>query len=190
MSHIVPRYFYICHLYIDHDVILQKIVTAGKVFRNHHPDCQLSRTNISKGHFTFIVSNDSPIDLAAIESFEKIVPGIEGVNFIFAQRTTNQGKSDEYPPTFVYSAYYNLKFNKFSYYLGRGLFFRKKLKQILEKLDGDYYFLHFTPTEMLLVLESTFVPNADQVDHLFSFVSAYVEPPVASYSSFPSTPAS
>lgn len=190
MNQVTPRYFYICHLYIDHDILLQKIVTSAKVFHNYNPDCQLSRTDIINGHFTFIVSDDTPINLTAIETFEKNVPGIDGVNFIFAQRTTNQGKDQEYPPTFVFSAYYRLKFSKLSYYLGSGLFFRKKLKQILEKLDGDYYFLHFTPTEMALVLESTYTPSTKQLDELFDFIQARVDPPIARYSSFPSIPAS
>ena len=165
----IPQYFYIAHLHVDHPLLLQKVATLGKLFTDKEPDSQVTLSRLFNGYFTFVVQSKQVIDERTADIFESSIFRIGGLIPIFSQTTININKLESlYPPTFT--AYFVCDFSLFSYYLGEGYQFRKKLKEILESINGGVYFLQTFRNQMILVIESTtpFAPDDLKIlrDHL------------------------
>lgn len=172
MDHIDnPLYFYIAHLFVKHSLTLQKVIDLAKLFTDKDPQTTITHTKINNGFLTLVIQSKNPVDRRTADLFESRVSLLDGLGLIFTQETVNinNTKGSNFP-TYVYTAYFGLSFSLLSYYLGEGLWFRAKLKKILEEIDGGIYYLKILPTEMALVIESTSPFSSDDIallqDHL------------------------
>lgn len=183
-----PKYFYVSHIFVAHDLLLQKVIAETKVFYDYCSDVVVDQTKLVKGYVTVIVSSDHILNSEAIKAFEKNTSRISDVQMIFSHETIDVNDlGTPYPPTFVYSAYHPLGFSKLSFKLGKGLWFNWKLHRILRKIRGGGYHLTIFHTEMALVIENTTPFQKSDLDILFDFLSAHAKPPLASYTNFPAT---
>ncbi len=188
MSQTSPRYFYIAHIHISHPLLLQKIVDYINPFRVHDPDCHIVRTNPQNGFLTLNVSSNKRISETAIETFERNLPFVEGLKIIFTHKTTDSDKNGQnFPPTFVYSAYYALNFNWLSQKLGRVRSFENALRKTLQNIQGGSYYLYVNPSYMALILESTKPFKSGELNELFKKLEANSPVLLTSFSTFPAT---
>lgn len=191
MKPITPSYFYIAHVQISHPLLIQKIVDQLLLFKIYDPKCQLARTITQNSFLTLIVTSDNRIPNKAIAEFEQSVPFIEGVMVLFTHKTTDADKNGQnFPPTYVYSAYYSLGFSWLSELLGKVYFFELSLRKVLKNIKGGSYYLYVNPSYMALILESTTPFQDGALDNLFTKLEKGTPTLLTSFSSFPSTPAS
>lgn len=156
MENQTPKYLFIAHLYVEHPLLLQKVISIAKVFRDYNPNCTITTTPIVDGFFSLVVSADEVVSRIPAQCFERNVALTEGINLLFSQDTIDVDcVGYPYPPTFIYTAFFALEFNYLSYHFGEGYQFRKELKRILDGINGGGYYYHCFSSEMALVIEST-----------------------------------
>lgn len=167
-----PKYLFIAHLYVEHPLILQKVFSIAKVFRDYNPNCTTTATPISNGFFSLIVSADEAVCRIPAHCFERNVTFTEGVKLLFSQDTIDVDcVGYPYPPTFIYTAFFALEFNYLSYHFGEGYQFRKELKRILEGINGGGYYYHAFQSEMALVIESTHKHDPQDIERLMTHLN-------------------
>lgn len=181
-----PQYFYIYHIYVDHPILLQKIVALAKYFTDNNPESKVTQTEMKNGFFTLVVSSPEAINERTANLFEEKASQVEGVIPIFSHQTNDiDAAGDHYPPTYIYSAYIALDFGFFSYYFGEGLQFRRKLTKILDSMDeAGVYKTTFYLGEMSLAFESVTAFKQSELDALFTFLKSQKISILTSYQNF------
>jgi len=139
-----PKYFYLVHFFTNHDLILQKIIEAAKVFIDNDPSASISITPINNGYTVLVVESLQPVSEGAITKFETISDRIEGLIHICSHSTISLEENGvtEFVPSYVYSAYHLLYFSFLSRYFGAGKFYILKLKKKLKAIRLIGYTKH------------------------------------------------
>ncbi len=168
-----PKYFYLVHFFTNHDLILQKIIEAAKVFTDDDPEATITTTPINNGYTVLVVESSQPISEKVMDRFEKISDCIDGLVHLFSHSTICQEENgeDRLVPSYAYSSYYHLYFNPFSRYLGSGRLFINRLVKKLLAITGGVYELKLFKNEMVIILESDTPFVQSEIDDLLRYLS-------------------
>ncbi len=180
------KYFYLVHFYTYHNLILQKIIEAAKVFTDNDPDVTICATPQNNGYTVLVVESLQPVPQKTIDQFEVISDNIEGLVQLFSHMTISleEGNASTYVPSYVFSSYYHLHFSFFSRYFGGGLFFIIRLVKKLRAITGGVYVFKTFKNELLLVLESDTPFIQAEVDDLLKFLNHSKVKPQSSFRNF------
>jgi hypothetical protein len=115
-----PKYFYLVHFFTNHDLIIQKIIQAAKVFTDADSDASITTTPINNGYTVLVVESLQPVSEGTIIKFETISDCIEGLIHICSHSTISleENGTTRFVPSYVYSAYHLLYFSILSRYFG------------------------------------------------------------------------